>query len=157
MSAAETYIITRPGAQFTRWEWPDGEPVKGPVYEHKDRATRQGEYQLISREGSGKSRVYPVVRHYGRPGRGKMLLVAEIKLTPKEAGALAHLGLRRKIDVAPEVRAQLIKGDADTTKKPRVPTAQDQESLTMAAVFAGREVTNIEEALAILKENNVPR
>lgn len=87
--STQLYRITATGAQHVRWEWPNGEPVKGSRTESRD-----GRFVPIAKHGGPAQKVtygtHRVDRNTGLPVPG---VRCEIRLTPEGAKALGHMGL----------------------------------------------------------------
>ncbi len=88
--STQLYRIKRTGAQHVRWEWPNGEPVKGPRTELRG----DGRFVPIKKHGGPAQKVvygaHRVDRNTGLPVVG---VRSHIKLTPEGAKALAHMDL----------------------------------------------------------------
>jgi len=84
--SVQTYKITRKGAQHVRFEWPNGEPVRGR------RFTMNSANQfvpLVNKDKGGE----PVRVVYGARRADAPYIRDEIRLTAAGAQALKHMGL----------------------------------------------------------------
>jgi len=93
--SVQTYKITRKGAQHVRFEWPNGEPVKGR------RFTMNSANQfvpLVNKDKGGE----PVRVVYGFKRPDAPYIRDEIRLTAAGAQALKHMGLVPIVGTASE-------------------------------------------------------
>lgn len=101
----QLYKITRRGAVLYRYEWADGTPVRGP---RKQLNPKTNQFESIEKDGQPYKKVAYGTRA-GVPG-----IRDTIKLTPKGARALRHLGLTPVIlGIDPDDAVAIAKG-ADT-------------------------------------------
>jgi hypothetical protein len=87
--STQLYRIARRGAQLRRWEWPNGEVVRGPRTELDN-----GRYVPVKKHGGPAQLVtYGAPRVERITGRSVPDVRSEIRLTAEGAKALAHMGL----------------------------------------------------------------
>ena len=95
--SVQTYKITRKGAQHVRFEWPNGEPVKGRRFTMNN----ANQYvALVNKDKGGE----PVRVVYGAKRSDAPYIRDEIRLTAEGAQALKHMGLVPIVGTATEGR-----------------------------------------------------